>query len=287
MKKILFLSLLTLIWASIAAELAAQPSPEELERQYNDCITRSFDYLDQDSLPQAEEALRQALRLQPASPGNGMLLANMGSIQRRQGKLAEAEQSYTIGLGFMPGNLTLLTNRASLYAEMEAYDKAIDDYTSVIRQEPQNEDALYERALCRLMSQDTLGARLDLELIDTFNPTSAKSRLGMAYVYKAQRMFREASEIYDALIERNPRNARLLRDRAEVFYLSGRMAAALDDVNRSIQIDPRDPYSYILRAQIRYAKQDKEFARRDLNQALELGLSRAEADVLIQKFEKK
>lgn len=287
MKKILFLSLLTLIWASIASQMAAQTAPDELERQYNDCITRSFDYLDQDSLPQAEEALRLALRLQPANPGNGLLLANMGSIQRRQGKLTEAEQSYTIGLGFLPDNLTLLTNRASLYAEMEAYDKAIDDYTSVIRYEPENEDALYERALCRLMSQDTLGARLDLELIDTFNPTSAKSRLGMAYVYKAQRMFREASEIYDALIERNPRNARLLRERAEVYYLSGRMAAALDDVNRSIQMAPRDPYSYILRAQIRYAKQDKEFARRDLNQALELGLSRAEADVLIQKFEKK
>ena len=137
------------------------------------------------------------------------------------------------------------------------------------------------------MNQDTLGARLDLEEIDKFNPQSAKSRLGIAYVYKAQRMYREASEIYDALIERNPRSARLLRERAEVFYLSGRMSAALDDVNRSLKIDPRDAYSYILRAQIRYAKRDKEFARRDINQAMELGLSKAEVDALLQKFDKK
>lgn len=287
MKKIVFLFLLTFIGASNAMHLAAQTSQEELDRQYTDCITRSFDYLEQDSLAQAEEALREAMRLQPGNPSNGMLLGNMGSIQRRLGRLTEAEQSYTIGLGFLPENLTLLTNRASLYAEMEAYDKAIDDYTSVIYHEPENEDAYYERALCRLMSQDTIGARLDLEQIDKFNPNSAKARLGMAYVYKAQRMFREAAEIYDALIERNPRSARLMRERAEVHYLNGRMAAALDDITHSINIDPHDPYSYILRAQIRYARKDREFARRDLNRALELGLSKAEADVLIQKLDEK
>jgi tetratricopeptide (TPR) repeat protein len=106
----------------------------------------------------------------------------------------------------------------------------------------------------------------------------------MAYVYKAQEMWREASELYDALIERNPRNASLLRERAEVFYFSNRMGAALDDVNKSIDFDPRDPYSYLLRAQIRYAKGDKEFARRDLNQALELGLNKDEVKDLIEKL---
>ena len=62
------------------------------------------------------------------------------------------------------------------------------------------------------------------------------------------------------------------------------MGAALDDVNRSIEYNSRDPYSYILRAQIRYAKGDKEYARRDLNLALELGLNREEAGDLIQKL---
>ena len=251
---------------------------------YDELIAKSFDFIDADSLPQAEDALREALRIEPGNPSNGMLLLNLGTIQRRQGKLKEAEDSYTIGLAFLPKNLTLLNNRAQLFAEMEKYPEAIEDYTEVIYQEPENENAYYERALCKLMNQDTLGARLDLEQIDRFNPNSAKSRLGMAYVYKAQEMWREASELYDALIERNPRNASLLRERAEVFYFSNRMGAALDDVNKSIDFDPRDPYSYLLRAQIRYAKGDKEFARRDLNQALELGLNKDEVKDLIEKL---
>lgn len=276
MKKSIFFIVIVAICALDCSISSAQ--------NYDELITRSFDYLDADSLPEAEEALREALRIEPGNPGNGMLLLNLGTIQRRQGKLKEAEESYTIGLAFLPNNLTLLNSRAQLFAEMEKYPEAINDYTEVIYHEPENEDAYYERALCKLMNQDTLGARLDLEQIDRFNPNSAKSRLGMAYVYKAQQMWREASELYDALIERNPRNASLLRERAEVFYFSNRMGAALDDVNKSIDFDPRDPYSYLLRAQIRYAKGDKEFARRDLNQALELGLNKDEVRDLIEKL---
>lgn len=276
MKKSIFFLVIIAICALDCSISSAQ--------NYDELITRSFDYLDADSLPEAEEALREALRIEPGNPGNGMLLLNLGTIQRRQGKLKEAEESYTIGLAFLPNNLTLLNSRAQLFAEIEKYPEAINDYTEVIYHEPENEDAYYERALCKLMNQDTLGARLDLEQIDRFNPNSAKSRLGMAYVYKAQQMWREASELYDALIERNPRNASLLRERAEVFYFSNRMGAALDDVNKSIDFDPRDPYSYLLRAQIRYAKGDKEFARRDLNQALELGLNKEEVRDLIEKL---
>ena len=276
MKKSIFFIVIVAICALDCSISSAQ--------NYDELITRSFDYLDADSLPEAEEALREALRIEPGNPGNGMLLLNLGTIQRRQGKLKEAEESYTIGLAFLPNNLTLLNSRAQLFAEMEKYPEAINDYTEVIYHQPENEEAYYERALCKLMNQDTLGARLDLEQIDRFNPNSAKSRLGMAYVYKAQQMWREASELYDVLIERNPRNASLLRERAEVFYFSNRMGAALDDVNKSIDFDPRDPYSYLLRAQIRYAKGDREFARRDLNQALELGLNKEEVRDLIEKL---
>lgn len=276
MNKSLFLTIIVAIWALNYSFSNAQ--------SYEDFLTMSFDYLDQDSLPQAEEALKKALRMEPGNPGNGMVLLNMGTIQRQLGRSKDAEESYTIGLAFMPKNRSLLLSRAKLYAELEKYPEAIEDYTEIIYQEPENEDALYERALCRLMNNDTLGARIDLEQISNFNPNSAKARLGMACVYKAEQMWREAAELYDALIERNPRSASLYRDRAEVFYFSNRFGAAMDDINKSIDINPHDPYSYVLRAQIRYVRGDREYARRDLNQALDLGLKPEEASDLVQKL---
>lgn len=254
-----------------------------LAQTYDEWITRSFDYIDQDSISQAENCLKQAMRLEPANPRNGLLFSNLGTLQRQQGKLEEAEMSYSCAIGLLEDMPNARVNRAQLYAEMERYQDAIEDYTILLSKEPHNEDWLYERALCRLMAQDTTGARLDLEFIDTFNPNSAKSRLGMAMVYKAEKEYSMAVDLYNALIEANPKSWSLLRDRAEVYYLSNRMGAALEDINESINRNPQDPMSYVLRAQIRYAKGDKEYARRDLNTAIEKGISPQIVSQLVEK----
>lgn len=274
LKKIGFLSFLLLILSESHA----------FSQTYDEWINRSFDFMDVDSLASAEQCLKEAMRLEPGNPRNGMLFQNLGTIQRQLGKLEEAEISYTCAIAMLSEMPTLRVSRAQLYAEMERYQAAIDDYSFLLEKEPFNENWLYERALCRLMAHDTLGARLDLESIDKFNPNSAKSRLGMAVVYKAQGEYAMAAELYDALIEANPKSWSLLRDRAEVYYLSNRMGAALEDINESIKRHPQDPMSYVLRAQIRYAKGDKEYARRDLNMAIEKGLSQSIALQMVEKF---
>lgn len=255
-----------------------------LAQSYDEWITRSFDYMDQDSVPQAEECIKKAMHLEPANPRNGLLFSNLGTLQRRQGKLAEAEMSYSCAIALLEEMPNIRANRAQLYAEMERYQDAIEDYTILLNHEPKNEDWLYERALCRLMAKDTTGARMDLEFIDTFNPHSAKSRLGMAIVYKAEKQYSMAVDLYNALIEANPKSWSLLRDRAEVYYLSNRMGAALQDIDESIRRNSQDPMSYVLRAQIRYAKGDKEYARRDLNTAIEKGISPQIVSQLVEKL---
>ena len=251
---------------------------------YDGWITASFDALDEDNNQLAEQCLKNAMRLEPANPQNGLLFVNLGTIQRRLGKLQDAEVSYTCAISLLEENTVAYSTRASLYAEIEQYQKAIDDYSVVISRDPEDEDALYERALCRLMNSDTIGARLDLETIDKFNPKSAKSRLGMAMVYKAMGENAMAVELYDALIKANPKSWSLLRDRAEVYFFSKRLGAAMLDIDKSIQMNGRDPLSYFLRAKIRWAKGDREYARRDLNRAIELGLPQSAAADLIEKM---
>lgn len=274
LKKIIFLAAMNLFFMANGVK----------SQSYDEWVSRSFDFVDQDSLAQAEECLKQAMRLEPANARNGLLFQNLGTLQRRQGKLAEAEISYNCAIAMLPDLPKVRANRAQLYAEMERYADAIDDYTALLEDEPHNETWLYERALCRLMSADTTGARRDLEFIDTFNPHSAKSRLGMAVVYKTMREYALAEELYNALIEANPNSWSLLRDRAEVYYLSKRIGAALEDINASIGKNPNDPMSYVLRAQIRYARGDREYARRDLNTAIEKGISPEVVSKLVENY---
>lgn len=242
-------------------------------QSYDEWINRSFDYIDCDSLEQAEDCIKSAMRVEPANPRNGLLFQNLGTIQRRLGKLNDAEVSYSCAIALLSEIPSVRSNRAQLYAQMDRYQDAIEDYTVLLNKDPHNETWLYERALCRLLNRDTIGARIDLETIDTFNPNSAKSRMGMAIIYKAEGQYAMAVELYNALIKANPNSWSLLRDRAEVNYLSNLMGSALEDINQSINKNPQDPLSYVLRAKIRVARGDKEYARRDLNTAIEKGIS--------------
>lgn len=274
MKKTLFLfSTLMLLCIHVAKS-----------QTYDQWIERSFEYLETDSIEKAEECLKEAMRLEPANQRNGMLFANLGTLQRQQGKLNEAEVSYSCAIALLSDIPSVRSNRAQLYAEMDRYADAIEDYTVLLQSEPKNEDWLYDRGLCRFMNGDTIGAQQDFEFIDTFKPTSAKSRLGMAIVYKAQKQYSLAVDLYNALLEANPKSWSLLRDRAEVYYMSNRLGAAFTDINESINLNSQDPMSYILRAQIRYARGDKEYARRDLNTAQEKGVSRQIVSSLIEKM---
>ena len=243
------ISILLVIGAYSVISLPAFAQNDSIST-YDGWITASFDALDEDNNQRAEQCLKNAMRLEPANPQNGLLFVNLGTIQRRLGKLQDAEISYTCAISLLDENTVAYSTRASLYAEIEQYQKAIDDYSVVISRNPEDEDALYERALCRLMNNDTIGARLDLETIDKFNPKSWS----------------------------------LLRDRAEVYFFSKRLGAAMLDIDKSIQMNGRDPLSYFLRAKIRWAKGDREYARRDLNRAIELGLPQSAAADLIEKM---
>lgn len=67
-------------------------------QSYEELIEKSYDFVDKGDLVSAEESLKAAMRKEPANPLNYALLTNLGTIQRRQGKLEDALISYTSAL---------------------------------------------------------------------------------------------------------------------------------------------------------------------------------------------
>ena len=253
------------------------------QQTYDDWVSRSFDMLEADSLIQAEDALVNALRLEPANPQNFMLLTNLGTIQRQLGKLDDALLAYSSALMIIPRSEGLLSSRAALYAEMQRWEEAEKDYTQILLEEAENEEALYLRGLVRLQQGDTLAARKDFEWILTFNKTSSKARLGIATLLKAARNYAMAAEMYSQVIHANEESAQLYLKRSEVYYLDGKLSKAVDDINESIRLDPTDPMAYIVRGRIRYAQYDKKSALVDFKKAQSLGFN----EHLLQEWIKK
>ena len=78
---------------------------------------RAYAYVAQDSLRQAEECFAKAIESAATAGQRAMLLANLGTVQRRRGRVHEAVETYTEALAIAPMDATLLMHRAIAYTQ--------------------------------------------------------------------------------------------------------------------------------------------------------------------------
>lgn len=255
-------------------------------QSYDELIDASFQFLEKNDLFGAEESLKQALRKEPANPRNVLLLSNLGTIQKGQGKLDEALLSYNLALGRTPDNVALLRNRAKLYTELAEYEKAIADYSALLVLSENDEDALYERGMLYLAQKDYMAAESDFEKILTLNPQTLNGRKGYANLSKLRKEYEEAEKIYYFLIERVPDDPGLYLGRAELYLLMEKNGRASADINKAIALQEKagvkDPYAYVLRAQVKMRQYEAKSAAKDIEKAVELGYDKTKADGLLK-----
>ena len=95
-----------------------------------------------------------------------------------------------------------------------------------------------------------------------------------------------AAEMYSQVIRVNDKQSDLYLKRAEVYFLDNKLAKAIGDINKSIELDPEDPLAYIIRGRIRYAQYDKHSALKDFEKAREMGFDEPFLQELIKKSRK-
>ena len=238
---------------------------------YEEFLKKSYDFLDKNDLVSAEESLKSALRKEPANPLNYALLTNLGTIQRRQGKMDEALVSYTSALSGHTNEPTILISRASLYMEMGDNDKALADYNVLLADDPKNEDALYHRGLIYVGQKHYLDAEQDFDKILKINDKSVNARLGHAILEKERGNYNESEKILDYLIGEKPKNWALYEARAELYFLMGKNGRAMSDIEKVFtESEPTAPL-YVLRGKIKLAQYEKERAAIDFKKAESMG----------------
>lgn len=251
-------------------------------QSYEEFIEKSYDFLDKKDLVSAEESLRSAMRKEPGNPMNYALLTNLGSIQRRQGKLEEALLSYTAALSGRPNNPTILENRASLYSEMGETEKALNDYNALLIEEPTNEEALYCRGLIYIQKKNYIWAEQDFDKIMEINEKSIRARLGHAILEKMRGNYDESEKIFNYLISQMPRDWLLYEGRADVYFMMGKNARAMADINKVFTESTPSASLYVLRGKVKLAQYEKTSAATDFQKALEMGYDQTVIDELMK-----
>jgi len=138
--------------------------------------------------------------------------------------------------------------RALCASKLNLYDKALQDYNKVLELEPNNLNALFNRAF---------------------------------YIKESTGDFAGAAEDYARYISLNidGNNAFAYNNMGFAKYKTGRVSEGLSDIDKSIEINPENPYAFRNKGIILFENDSLEAACMNLKRAMDLGYKN-EADTL-------
>ena len=246
----------------------------DTETPYFQYIDSAQTYIYSHDWPVAEQWLLKAFKAEPDNPGNSLVLSNIATLQRYQGKLADAVKNYSLALDMTPHAVTLLLNRAALYVEMDSIVRAEDDFSRVCELDPYNTEARYSLGVLAMERGDTKRAEDLFNEIKRINPNSGLYHEGMGLLHKRNGNHARAVELFTQVIKAQP-TAQLLAHRADCYLAMKRLNEAADDIRTALEMTPDDPSLYVLRAKLNKLRFQRDDMARDIDTAVSLGLSRA------------
>jgi tetratricopeptide (TPR) repeat protein len=244
-------------------------------------IERSLDFTDR--LPPSETR----------SVNHAFLMNTMALVEMRKGRhaaafdlldaalrlmAAEAPRKYPLECGI------LLHNRARLNIAVQQPARAIDDLTRLLRFEPSNSEALFDRGLLKQRHGQIEAALPDYEAALQWSAPYWQPHFNRAQVLTALGRRDAALRDYARVLVLNPDHA---ESRAHALFLrgltemeAGDPAAAEARFSRAIDADPKLPHVWANRATARFRRGQLDAALRDLDQALAL---REDAEILFNR----
>ena len=199
-------------------------------QDYNKLVEEAMACAQRDSLARAEQLFREALRLDPKNARNALLFSNLGTVLKRQGKVEEAIEAYTMALNITPYATAILLNRAALYLEQGMEEKAYIDYCNVIDLIPEEKEARLFRAYIYMQRRQYKEARIDYNVLLEKDMKNKSARIGLVMLDQKEGKYIAARDRLNLLVEEYPQDASLLKMRANIELEQGFADAALIDL---------------------------------------------------------
>lgn len=228
----------------------------------------------------AEHFLLEAIRSEPSNPSNSLLLSNIATIQRRQGRLNEAISNYSMAIDLTPNAVTLLHNRAAAYILLDSIALAQADYERIMLIDNSDVESRYTHGMLALNMGDTKTAQKDFDDILRINPNSGMAKQGQGFLHKHAGEYEKAAQCFSEVIKVRP-TATLLANRADCYLATKRLNDASIDIANALELDADDPYIYVLRAKLNKLRFNRSDMERDIKLAVAHGLDEKEVKQLL------
>ncbi|MBE9593113.1 MAG: tetratricopeptide repeat protein, partial [Proteobacteria bacterium] len=162
------------------------------------------------------------------------------------------------------------SNRGLAYAELNQYESAIEDYNEAIKLNPNLAEAYYNRGIAYAELKKYERAIEDYNKAIELNPKYAEAYNNRGIAYAELRKYGRAIEDYNQAIELNPNLVMAYNNRGIAYAELRKYGRAIEDYNRAIELNPNLVMAYNNRGAT-YAKLKKyERATEDYNEAIKL-----------------
>lgn len=267
-----FADMKTLIHLIIyAAGLAASAAFGQENTTYMDLVQKADEAIKDTHWYKAEELLIEAMRSEPANPGNILLMSNLGMVRYYSGQDSLALQTLNDAHVMAPQSVTVLQNRAKVLLGMNKSADAYKDFSSALALDSMlTETRFYHAMLALEQGLDTV-CRQDIDFMEQHAAKSRYTNLAAATYHRLAGNYDKAIPYLSRLLE-TEKTAEHYAARAMCEMMTGDLNSAAMDVAEAITLEPSDGDLYLQRAILHKMRYRPDDAEADGKRAIELGV---------------
>lgn len=187
--------------------------------------------------PGMAEAAQHAIRIEE---GNAMAHFLLGKAENGQGNglmcIAHLTKSLILKDDFIEARLL----RAEALIAMKQFKEALEDISTILQQNPEEESTLLLRGKLLAIAQKNELAEKDFKHIISLNPFNEQAFLYLGKLYIQTKRLKEAIEILDEAIEMNPHFAQAYHERGLAKLMTGDKEGSLKDITQAMQLNPKE-----------------------------------------------
>ena len=243
-------------------------------------IDLSLLYLEMGLLQDALKLLHQARSLSPASYKPYFNLANVyNKIQQPDSALYYYRQTELLA----PNLKWTYLYAGKIYTQRERYDSAIMQYSKYLSIDSTHEESRFRRAVLLSEQRKWTQAIEDWSTITRQNPENAEAWRNMGLSHFQNAAYDSATAAFTQALELNPEESYTYINRGYSYYLSGNTKSALADLDKGLQGLPQYYLGYYFRALVHLQLKNKKQACQDAGMAVELGMKQDDMDASLLK----
>ncbi|MFO7980531.1 MAG: tetratricopeptide repeat protein [Candidatus Aminicenantes bacterium] len=180
------------------------------------------------------------------NPESDEAYLKMGTVYIEMRKWEEAIPPLEKAIKLNPDNASAYYNIGRAYEELENYEKAIENYKKFVESEPQDiKDTYLRLGIAQLETEEFQGAADSLQKAIENNPDNDNLKYRLADTYQKIEKYENAAEIYTALAEDNPDDAKVYFNMMVKMYDDANMPdKAIESAKKLIELQPNSADAY-------------------------------------------